>query len=221
MDDKLESGRTIEALRKKNLEGKKTFIDELRRQKSPKSVALLLEILCDESWYLRELAIAGLVEAGDLATGPLRHVLASGLWYTRAAAARALGRMGCAAASSEILNLLDESNRTVREAAVDAVQAMSNAGALESLCVALAQESRELRAARLLPIAAAAPDLAARLESGADAAAAARFSTSHSLPISVPSDAGGMEGPFSREPGTPPRVSDSSHEGGGGAAGAP
>ena len=92
MEDKLETGRTLEALHRKNLEGKRLFIEELRRQKTTKSVSLLLEILCDESWFLRELAIGALVESGELAISPLRDVLVSGLWYTRAAAARALLR---------------------------------------------------------------------------------------------------------------------------------
>ena len=94
MDERLETGRTLDALRRKNLEGKKNFVEELRRQKTPQALSLLLEILCDESWYLRELAIGALAEMGATAVPPLRRLLATGLWYTRAASARALGRLG-------------------------------------------------------------------------------------------------------------------------------
>lgn len=83
---------TLDALRRKNLEGKKNFVEELRRQKTPQALSLLLEILCDESWYLRELAIGALAEMGATAVPPLRRLLATGLWYTRAASrARSAG----------------------------------------------------------------------------------------------------------------------------------
>lgn len=211
VDDRLESGRTLEALRKKNLEGKRMFIEELRRQKTPKAVSLLLEILCDESWYLRELAIGALVEAGPMAEAPLHRVLAGGLWYTRSAAARALGRLGYAPASADILKLLDESNRTVRESAVEAVKALAAAGRITTLCEALADVPRDVRSTRVNQIGQTAPDLASRLDSGVDALQAARIA----VPPAAPA---GQEIPPEKAPSPPesttsPRASDSAHAG--------
>ena len=217
VDDRLESGRTLEALRKKNLEGKKMFIEELRKQKTPKAVSLLLEILCDESWYLRELAIGALVEAGTMAEAPLHKVLTSGLWYTRSAAARALGRLGYALASADVLRLLDEPNRTVRESAVDALKALMAAGCTASLGEALADVPREVRSTRLSLIGQLTPEVAARLDSEVEALLAAR--------LAVPPAAPGAEeaAPDKSAPppqsATAPRTSDSAHVGGEGSPG--
>jgi HEAT repeat protein len=178
VEDKLESGRTLEALRRKNLEGKRLFIEELRRQKTTRAVSLLLEILCDESWYLRELAIGALVETGQPAIEPLRKCLNEGLWYTRAAAARALGRLGDGKSAGEILALLEESNRTVREAAVDAIQKLVATAGTDSLCAALAESPRERRSARISFIGHVAPDLASRLDGGAEALLSGRLGAS-------------------------------------------
>ncbi|TPW11637.1 MAG: hypothetical protein FD129_1616 [bacterium] len=146
VDDRIESGRAIEALRRKNLEGKKTFIEELR-QSDPKSISLLLEILCDESWYLRELALKSLVDIGEPARLPLRGILSSGLWYTRAAAVRALGRMGDAASAPPILDMLEDSNRTARDAGLEAMRSLAAAGQIGSLGRALGAIAPELRGA--------------------------------------------------------------------------
>ncbi len=164
MSDRLEAGRTLEALRRKNLEGKKLFIEELRDQKTPKSVSLLLEILCDESWYLRDLAIGALVESGEIARGPLRNVFRSGLWYTRAAAGIALGRLGDKPSAPGILALLDEPNRTVREAAAKAALRLSENGGSEALVRALAELSYDRAAERLSTLRRIHPDLADALE---------------------------------------------------------
>jgi len=168
MSDRLEAGRTLEALRRKNLEGKKAFIEELKLQRTPKSVSLLLEILCDESWYLRELAIAAIAESGEIAVPPLRNILDSGLWYTRAAAGRALGLLGDGASAGGILSLLDEPNRTVREAAVAAIQTLAERGGTDALCRSLHEASYERAAGRLSVLRRIDPDLSDRLEQGLD-----------------------------------------------------
>jgi hypothetical protein len=167
VDEKIESGRALEALRRKNLEGKKTFIDELKRLQDPRSVSLLLEILCDESWYLRDLALKALVEIDGPAREPLRRILSGGLWYTRAAAARALGRMGDAASARDLLDLLDDSNRTVREAGVEAILAMAAAGQVSALGRAIAQMPPERRYPRQSQLERIDPDLAKAVEAAA------------------------------------------------------
>lgn len=164
MDERIESGRAIEALRRKNLEGKRAFIEELRRHQDAKSISLLLEILCDESWFLRELAIKALVEMGEPARMPLRGILTSGLWYTRAAAVRALGAMGDAATAPHILVMLEDSNRTARDAAVVALKSLVAAGQTAALGRALAATPPERRGERLALLDRIDPDLARNVE---------------------------------------------------------
>jgi hypothetical protein len=164
VDERIESGRAIEALRRKNLEGKRAFIEELRRHQDNRSISLLLEILCDESWYLRELAIKALVEMGEPARMPLRGILTSGLWYTRAAAVRALGAMGDAATAPHILIMLDDTNRTARDAAVTALKSLVAAGQTAALGRALAATAPERRGERLATLERIDPDLARNVE---------------------------------------------------------
>lgn len=159
MNDRLEIGGTLEALRRKNLEGKKTFVEELRRQKTPQAISLLLEILCDESWYLRDLAIGALVEVGPTVVDPLRRLLATGLWYTRAAAARALARLGDAGSAPIFLALLEESNLSVRDAGVAALRELVAAGKPGAIREALAALPNEPRQARTALIHQLAPEL--------------------------------------------------------------
>lgn len=168
VDDRIESGRAIEALRRKNLEGKRAFIEELR-QTDPKAISLLLEILCDESWFLRELALKSLVEIGEPARVPLRGILSSGLWYTRAAAVRALGRMGDAASAPHILDMLEDTNRTAREAGLEAMRSLAAAGQVVALGRALGAMAPELRGARLATIERVDPDLARQVEASLSA----------------------------------------------------
>lgn len=172
MDERLEAGRTLEALRRKNLEGKKTFIEELRRQKNPKSVSLLLEILCDESWYLRDLAFKALVESGALAVEPLRGVLASGLWYTRAAAARALGELGDGRSAGDMLGMLTDANHTVRDAGLQSLKALASRGQAVAIARAIDALPPESRGPCQSLLQQRSPDLAQLVENAAQAARA-------------------------------------------------
>lgn len=159
MNDRLEIGGTLEALRRKNLEGKKSFVEELRRQKTPQAISLLLEILCDESWYLRDLAIGALVEVGPTVIEPLRRLLATGLWYTRAAAARALAGLGDAGSAPIFLQLIEESNLSVRDAGVTALKELAAVGRSSAIREALAALPPEVRSSRTALLNQLAPDL--------------------------------------------------------------
>ncbi len=112
----------------RSIEGRKKQIEDLRREQSPRSVSLLLETLCDESWMLRELAIKALVETPDLAAPHLITLLESGLWYTRAAAVHALGLMAYAPAIQTILRLLDDGNQMIAIESARALLALARQG---------------------------------------------------------------------------------------------
>ena len=110
------AGEFLEALRKRNLEGKRALIADLRRRKTDKSVSILIDVLRDDSWYLRELAVEALGEAGEDAVPDLMRLLDSGLWYTRAAVARTLGKIAHAPSIPALVALLDDANQTVQGA---------------------------------------------------------------------------------------------------------
>jgi len=138
----------LDDLRRRNLQGKRALIADLRRRKSEKSVAVLVNILRDESWYLRELAVEALAEAGDLALAPLNDLILTGLWYSRAAAVRALGKMGHVPSIPVLVRQLDDSNQTVQGAALASLADFVRAGRAED--VALAFSARGPRRAEEL-----------------------------------------------------------------------
>jgi HEAT repeat protein len=58
---------------------------------------------------------------GEMVLQPLVQYLGSGLWYTRASAVSALGRMGNPRAAAPLVGMLNDPNRTVRDAVWDAL----------------------------------------------------------------------------------------------------
>jgi len=108
----------LDALKHRNLEGKRTLIADLRRRQTDKAIEILIDVLQDDSWYLRELAVEALGESGEKAVPRLLELLRSGLWYTRAAAARTLGKIGHLPSIPELVALLDDSNHTVQGASL-------------------------------------------------------------------------------------------------------
>ncbi len=111
----------LEALKRRNLEGKRALIADLRSRKSDKAMDILIDLLEDESWYLRELAVEALSDAPETAVPRLQYLVDTGLWYTRSAAARTLGRMLHAPSLPRLVDLLLEANSTVRESALASV----------------------------------------------------------------------------------------------------
>ncbi len=118
----------LETLRQRNLEGKRAVIEDLARRGTPQAMKILVDVLEDDSWYLRELAVKALAGAGDETAPHVLALLDSGLWYTRAAAARALGRMGHAASLGRLVDVLADSNRTVKGAALASIADLVRAG---------------------------------------------------------------------------------------------
>lgn len=112
-------------LRTQSLEGKRAAVAALKAEGTDRSLSLLLELLDDESWSLRDLAVEALTDMADVAAAPLMNRLARGLWFTRAAAARALGRMSHAPALLPILRMLDDPNHTIATEAAQALVEMS------------------------------------------------------------------------------------------------
>jgi HEAT repeat protein len=70
---------------------------------------------------LRDQAARVLATMGEPVLEPLIEFLGSGLWYTRASAVAALGRMGNPRAAAPLVGMLNDPNRTVRDAVWDSL----------------------------------------------------------------------------------------------------
>lgn len=119
--------RLWEELRHRDPEEKIDWIRQLAKDPTPDAIEVLLDALEQESWFLRDQAARALASLGETVVEPLMGRLDSGLWYTRAAAASALGRMGAPEAAAALTGTLRDPNRTVRDAAWDALAALARA----------------------------------------------------------------------------------------------
>ena len=113
--------RLWEELRHRDPEEKQEWIRQLAENPTPESIEVLLDVLKQESWFLRDQAARTLATLGERVVEPLIELLESGLWYTRSAAASSLGRMALPLAAVPLTTLLRDPNRTVRDAARDAL----------------------------------------------------------------------------------------------------
>jgi HEAT repeat protein len=101
---------------------------------SPEAVALLVKALQDPSPSLRDRAVDAVCQAGPAALAPLLRLLTGGVWFARASAARVLERIGTAAALPRLLQQCSDGNRSVSQAAAQAVTAIvARCGEDESL----------------------------------------------------------------------------------------
>jgi HEAT repeat protein len=116
-----DAARLWEELRHRDPEEKLEWIRQLAENPTPESVEVLLDVLKQESWFLRDQAARALASMGEPVVDRLIEFLDSGLWYTRSSAASALGRTGLPIAAGPLTTLLRDPNRTVRDSARDAL----------------------------------------------------------------------------------------------------
>jgi len=116
-----DTARLWEELRHRDPEEKQEWIRQLAENPTPESVEVLLDVLKQESWFLRDQAARTLATLGERVVERLIELLEYGLWYTRSAAASALGRMALPVAALPLVALLRDPNRTVRDSARDAL----------------------------------------------------------------------------------------------------
>ncbi len=116
-DDKYAQRQAYDALASRGLTGKRDYVRSLEQRSDAEAMSLLVECLCDESWYLRELAEEALGRIGERAAPVLVPLLEQGLWFTRTSAARVLGRFAHRGAVDPLLRLTEDANETVVDAA--------------------------------------------------------------------------------------------------------
>lgn len=139
-DDK--PSKTYDALNQRGLTGKREYVRGLEKRSDEEALSLLVECLCDESWYLRDLAEESLLRLGEKGAPILVPLLEQGLWYTRASAAKVLGRCAYRPSVPAMLRLTDDGNETVAEAARVALVAIGQGGG----AIAIARSLHQLQA---------------------------------------------------------------------------
>lgn len=162
-DDKHGQGKTYDALNARGLTAKREYVRGLEQRRDPEAISLLVECLCDESWYLRHLAEEAFLHLGDEGAAVLLPVLEQGLWFTRSSAALVLGRIGYAPAVPGLMTLADDMNRTVADAARDALLAIGRASGAPRIAHELHRMAPERRQRRMSEISGRDPALAERL----------------------------------------------------------
>ena len=163
-DDKYGTGRTFDAMNARGLAGKRDYVRSLEQRRDEEAMSLLVECLCDESWYLRELAESALLRLGDRAGETLLPLLEQGLWFSRASAARVLGRLGYRPAAAGLLRLLEDSNETVVLAAEASLADLAHRGGSVRIAWELHRATPEDRPGTVARLAALDRPLGERLE---------------------------------------------------------
>ena len=99
------------------MEEARRYIDRMRSRPAEEAIPKLLELLRDESWYLRERAGIALADFGAEAAIAVEDLTHEGLWFARAAALQVLGRIAAPRSLRHVIGFLADSNRTIREEA--------------------------------------------------------------------------------------------------------
>lgn len=133
----------------RGLAGKRDYVRSLENRRDEEALSLLIECLCDESWYLRELAEEALFHMGERSGAALVPLLDQGLWFSRASAARVLGRIGHRSAMGPLVRLTEDPVETVRQQAYATLATLAAQGGRVRLAWELQQLPTERRAERL------------------------------------------------------------------------
>ena len=146
------------------LEEVRQYIDQLRTQPAAEAVPRLVEILGDESWYLRERAGEVLAGFGAQAAPATEALLHSGLWYSRAAALRVLGAIAAPPTLLSVLGFLEDTNKSIAEEAARAVVGFCRGGRAVAVAKILHGRGVHARESALELVRRIDPDSAARLQ---------------------------------------------------------
>jgi hypothetical protein len=163
-DDKHAPARSYDALNTRSLAAKREYVRGLEKRRDTEAMSLLVECLCDESWYLRQLAERAFLNLGGEGAVLLLPLLEQGLWFTRTSAAGILGKLGYAPAVPGLLRLSEDENRTVAEAACEALLAVGRSSGAVRIAHVLHRLPPDARRRRLDDLVARDADLAGRIQ---------------------------------------------------------
>ncbi len=162
-DDKY-AQKPLDHLNTRGLTAKREYVRGLETRGDPEALSLLVECLCDESWYLRDLAEEAFLRMGDRGAAALLPLLEQGLWFTRTSAARVLGRVGYRPSVPALLRLAEDANETVVAASREALVTIGHQGGAVTVAHALHRLPPDLRRRRLDELAARDRPLFERVE---------------------------------------------------------
>jgi len=145
MTDDRSQNRPLDVLNARGLSAKREYVRGLEHRHDDEALSLLVECLCDESWYLRDLAEQAFMRLGDAGAGVLPPLLESGLWYTRSSTARILGRLGHRGAVPRLVRLAEDSNASVALSAREALISIAGRGGASRVAHALHRLPEEER----------------------------------------------------------------------------
>ena len=163
-DEKHPPARTYDALNTRSLAAKREYVRGLEQRRDTEAMSLLVECLCDESWYLRQLAEQAFLNVGSEGAPLLLPLLEQGLWFTRTSAAGILGKLGYPPAVPGLLRLTEDKNRTVAEAAREALLAVGRSSGAVRIAHILHRLPPDARGRHLDDLAARDADLAERIQ---------------------------------------------------------
>jgi hypothetical protein len=163
-DDKHPPARSYDALSTRSLSAKREYVRGLEKRRDGEAMSLLVECLCDESWYLRQLAEQAFLKIGNEGAPLLLPLLEQGLWFTRTSSAGILGRLGFAPAVPGLMRLTEDENHTVAAAASEALVAIGRASGAVRIAHELHRVSPDVRRRRLDDLAARDAELAERIQ---------------------------------------------------------
>ncbi len=163
-DDKHPPARSYDPLNTRSLAAKREYVRGLEQRRDTEAMSLLVECLCDESWYLRQLAEQAFLNLGSEGAPLLLPLLEQGLWFTRTSSAGILGKLGYSPAVPGLLRLTEDENRTVAEAARAALIAVGRSSGAVRIAHVLHRLPPDARRRRLDDLAARDADLAERIQ---------------------------------------------------------
>jgi len=163
-DDSFAQSRAFDAMNPRGLAAKREYVRGLEQRRDPESLSLLVECLCDESGYLRDLAEQAFVRLGPEAAPVVAPLLEQGLWFTRTTAASILGRFGYRPAVPALMRLADDKNRTVGDAAGASLVAIGRGGGAFRIAHVLHRMAPDARRRRLQDLARRDGTLAAGIQ---------------------------------------------------------
>jgi HEAT repeat protein len=115
---KQDRANILKLLESPNIKKRLQVLDKLNGVNERETLKILIKLLEDESWIMRERAANKLVQYGNQVVPRLEILLKKGFWYTRAAACLALGGIASLNSFEAIVDLLlqDDNPTVIKEA---------------------------------------------------------------------------------------------------------
>ncbi|UCF70639.1 MAG: HEAT repeat domain-containing protein [candidate division WOR-3 bacterium] len=114
----------IKILKSDDVEKKFKILERLDSVDDKESIKILMKMLEDRSWSMREQAAHRLASYGSRVCARLQRLLKKGYWYTRASACLALGEIADLQTTESIVDVLlkDENPTVLKEASAALVK---------------------------------------------------------------------------------------------------